>query len=103
MERGRRRKRGNAQARAKEKAHGEEGAKKRVAHKFAKMSVAELEKAIGKIEEDLAGLEAAFGNPRVAANVQAMRELQAKYARQKGLGRTYGGMGDQGRGGEVRD
>ncbi len=71
------------EARARDKARGEEGAKKRVVHKFAKMSVAELEKAIGKLEESLAHLEASFGNPRVAAHPQAMKELQAKYAQAK--------------------
>ena len=57
-------------AREKEKVRGAEAGRKKVAQKFAKMSVAELEKAIGKLEDQLANLEASFGNPKVAAHPQ---------------------------------
>ena len=58
-------------------------AKSKVPHKFAKMSLKMIEEAITKLEESLAHLEASFGNPKVAANPQAMKELQAKYERAK--------------------
>ena len=51
--------------------------------KFAKMSLQDLEKAIGKLEETLASLEGSFANPRVVANPQALKELQGKYDRAK--------------------
>ena len=57
--------------------------KAKVNQKFGKMSVAEIEKAISKLEETLASLEGSFGNPRVAANPDAMKELQAKYSQAK--------------------
>ena len=47
------------------------------------MSLKEIEEAITKLEESLAHLEASFGNPKVAAHPQAMKELQAKYERAK--------------------
>jgi ATP-binding cassette, subfamily F, member 3 len=55
----------------------------RLSHKFAKMSLGEIEEAISKLEVLLADLEASFGNPKVAANAQAMRELQRKYEQAK--------------------
>ena len=47
--------------------------------KFAKMSVQEMEQRIARLESDLASLEGSFGNPKLAANAQAMKELQGKY------------------------
>ena len=69
------------EAREKEKARqvAAPKAKPRLPHKFTKMSIPEIEKAISRLEEELANLEASFGNPRVAANPQAMKELQNKY------------------------
>jgi ATP-binding cassette subfamily F protein 3 len=54
-------------------------AKVNVPAKFAKMTVAEMEQKIARLESDLASLEGSFGNPRVAANAQAMKELKGKY------------------------
>jgi ATP-binding cassette, subfamily F, member 3 len=47
--------------------------------KFAKMTLQEIEGKISKLEEALASLEGSFTNPKVAANPQAMKELQQKY------------------------
>jgi hypothetical protein len=68
-------------AREKEKASGGNGPKTRVkiSPKFAKLTLPELEGRVGKLEEQLASLEGSFGNPKVAANPQAMKELQTKY------------------------
>jgi ATP-binding cassette subfamily F protein 3 len=52
---------------------------RKIPHKYAKLSVAQMEKEIGKLEETLASLEGSFSNPKVAANPQAMKELQNKY------------------------
>ncbi len=68
--------------REKEKASGGGNAPKtrvKVSPKFAKLTVGELEGRVGKLEEQLASLEGSFGNPKVAANPQAMKELQTKY------------------------
>jgi ATP-binding cassette, subfamily F, member 3 len=70
-------------AREKSRAQAEAGTRKKLAHKFAKMSLPEIEAAIGRLEESLANLEASFGNPRVAANPQALKELQRKYEQGK--------------------
>jgi ATP-binding cassette, subfamily F, member 3 len=84
-----RKERAAAEARAAEAARKraarekEKSGKPRVPHKFGKMSLGEIEGAITKLEVLLADLEASFGNPKVAANVQAMKELQAKYERAK--------------------
>ena len=51
--------------------------------KFAKMTVAEMEQKIARLESDLASLEGSFANPRLAANAQAMKELTGKYERGK--------------------
>lgn len=56
---------------------------KKIPHKFAKLSVAQMEKEISKLEETLASLEGSFSNPKVAANPQAMKELQNKYTQGK--------------------
>jgi ATP-binding cassette subfamily F protein 3 len=69
------------EAREKEKSAPRPAAK--IPHKFAKLSVQEMEKQIGKLEETLASLEGSFSNPKVAANPQAMKELQTKYAQGK--------------------
>ena len=66
-------------AREKSQASAESAAQKKLAHKFAKLSVAEIEKAITRLEDELAHLEASFGNPKVAAHPQALKELQRKY------------------------
>lgn len=71
------------ESREKAQATAKAGAKPKVPHKFAKMSLGEIEKAIAKLEEALASLEASFGNPKVAAHPPAMKELQAKYAQAK--------------------
>jgi ATP-binding cassette subfamily F protein 3 len=57
--------------------------RKKLPFKFTKLSLAQIEKAIGKLEEELAYLEASFGNPKLAANVQAMKELQRQYDEKK--------------------
>jgi ATP-binding cassette subfamily F protein 3 len=69
------------EAREKEKSAPRPAAK--IPHKFAKLSVQDMEKQIGKLEETLASLEGSFSNPKVAANPQAMKELQTKYAQGK--------------------
>ncbi len=53
--------------------------KPKIPQKFAKLSAPQMEKEIAKLEETLASLEGAFGNPKVASNPQAMKELQTKY------------------------
>jgi ATP-binding cassette subfamily F protein 3 len=67
------------QSREKEKQATTTKPRVKVSPKFAKLTVAELEGRVGKLEEQLASLEGSFGNPKVAANPQAMKELQAKY------------------------
>jgi ATP-binding cassette subfamily F protein 3 len=56
---------------------------RKIPHKYAKLSVNQMEAEIAKLEESLASLEGSFTNPKVAANPQAMKELQAKYAQGK--------------------
>lgn len=65
---------------AAEKAKSAEKTARKIPHKYAKMSVQQMESEISKLEESLASLEGSFSNPKVAANPQAMKELQAKYA-----------------------
>jgi ATP-binding cassette subfamily F protein 3 len=65
--------------REKEKAATPAAAARKIPHKFAKLSVQQMEKEIAKLEETLASLEGSFSNPKVASNPQAMKELQGKY------------------------
>ncbi|MCL2639461.1 MAG: ABC-F family ATP-binding cassette domain-containing protein [Phycisphaerales bacterium] len=71
------------EAREKERRKVAAAKPKRVVGKFAKMTVADLELAITRLEGDLASLEGSFGNPQVAANQQAMKELMSKYEQGK--------------------
>ena len=65
------------------KAKAAEKVSRKIPQKYAKLSVSQMEKEISKLEESLASLEGSFSNPKVAANPQARKELQAKYAQGK--------------------
>jgi ATP-binding cassette subfamily F protein 3 len=47
--------------------------------KFAKITLADIERQIAETERNIQSLEGSFGNPKVAANPAAMKELRAKY------------------------
>jgi ATP-binding cassette subfamily F protein 3 len=70
-----------AEAKKREAAQKQKAAAttRKIPHKYAKLSVNQMEAEIGKLEETLASLEGSFANPKLAANPQAMKELQAKY------------------------
>jgi ATP-binding cassette, subfamily F, member 3 len=70
-------------AREQTRAPAETKAKRRLPHKFAKLSVTEIENAIAQLEADLADIESSFADPRIAANPQALKELQQKYEQGK--------------------
>ena len=73
------------QAKQREKAAREKAnaGKPKIPFKFAKMSMEEIEHKIMNLEGEVADLEAAFGNPNVAANPAALKELERKYAVKK--------------------
>ena len=47
------------------------------------MDALKIKTRLAQVESDLASLEGSFGNPRVAANQQAMKELKGKYEQGK--------------------
>lgn len=72
------------QRQAAEKARQKAAAPKAKANaKYARLSLEELESRIIHLEGEVSAMEARFGDPKVAANPQAMRELQEGYERGK--------------------
>jgi len=53
--------------------------KGKVHSKYAKLGLQDVERQISETEVLIASLEGSFGNPKVAANPGAMRELRTKY------------------------
>jgi len=72
-----------AQARKQAAAKVAASNKPKIPQKFAKLSLAQMESQISTLEMDLASLADSFANPRLAAQPQAMRELQQKYNNKK--------------------